>query len=324
MGKRILVSLNLILICFCTVSAQSDANPTTKPFPSKPVTVVTPKGVTTTKTAAQTAPSVKTTTNVKPPVVAGKGLTTAKAATQPPKAKVAPKPPVKTTAKAATKTPVKGKTAVAAKTTKSKTTTKTAVKTTTKAKIPTAATTVKAKTPASTPANTKPVAAKTTVQTKSVPTQYTTAVVKKTPQAAVVIPQTPMSFNKEMLVAVNALRKSGTTCGGEKMPPVKPLAWSAQLENAAEVHVTDMDANDHFSHAGTNGTLPDDRIKAAGYEWARVGENIGQGYKNVSAAIKGWKESPNHCKQMMNADMTNIGAAKKGKYWCQTFASPLD
>lgn len=324
MGKRILVSLNLILICFCTVSAQSDATPTTKPFPSKPVTVVTPKGVTTTKTAAQPTPSVKTTANVKPPIVAGKGLTTTKAATQTPTAKVAPKTPVKTTAKAATKPPVKGKTAVAATKSKGKTTTKTAVKTPTKAKIPTAATTVKAKTPAAaTPVKAKPTAA-TTVQTKSVPIQYSTNVVKTAPKAAVVIPQTPMSFTKEMLTAVNALRKSGTTCGGEKMLPVKPLVWNAQLENAATVHVADMDANDHFSHAGTNGTLPDDRIKEAGYEWARVGENIGQGYKNVSAAIKGWKESPNHCKQMMNADMINIGAAKKGKYWCQTFASPLD
>lgn len=320
MGKQILVSLNLILICFCAASAQSDVSPTTKSFPTKPVTVVTPKGVTTTKAVAQTPPSVKTTTNVKPPVVAGKGLTTTKAATQTPTTKAAaPKAPEKTTAKAVAKAPekapIKGKTAVAAKTTKHKATAKTAVKATTKAKTPATATTVKAKS-----------AAATTVQTKSVPPQYSTNVVKTAPKAAALTPQTavPMSFNKEMLSAVNALRKSGTTCGGEKMPPVKPLVWSAQLENAAIVHAADMDANDHFSHAGTNGTLPDDRIKSAGYEWARVSENIGQGYKDVSAAIKGWKESPNHCKQMMSADMTNIGAAKKGKYWCQTFASPLD
>lgn len=313
MGKRILFSLSLLIICFGSVSAQTDANPTTKPFPTKPVTVVTPKGVTTPKSVTQAPPSVKTTAkttvNTKPPVVAGKGLTEAKTA------KTTTTAAAKTTAKTVKAAPVKAKTTVSTKKSKAKTTTKTAAKTTVKAKTP-AAVTTKANTP--TPA--------TTVQTKSVPTQYTTNAVKTAPKAAVVTTPTaaPMSFSKEMLAAVNALRKTGTTCGSEKMPPVKPLVWSAQLENAAVVHVADMDANDHFSHAGTNGTLPDDRIKTAGYEWARVGENIGQGYKDVSAAMKGWKASTNHCKQMMSADIINIGAAKKGKYWCQTFASPLE
>lgn len=311
MGKRILFSLSLIIICFGSVSAQSDANPTTKPFPTKPVTVVTPKGVTTPKSVTQAPPSVKTTAkttvNTKPPVVAGKGLTEAKTTTT---------AAAKTTAKTVKAAPVKAKTTVSTKKSKAKATTKTAAKTTVKAKTPAAVTTTKAKIP--TPA--------TTVQTKSVPTQYTTNAVKTAPKVAVLTTPAaaPMSFSKEMLSAVNALRKTGTTCGSEKMPPVKPLVWSAQLESAAVVHVADMDEHDHFSHAGTDGTLPDDRIKTAGYEWARVGENIGQGYKDVSAAMKGWKASTNHCKQMMSADIINIGAAKKGKYWCQTFASPVE
>jgi uncharacterized protein YkwD len=132
------------------------------------------------------------------------------------------------------------------------------------------------------------------------------------------------SFNNQMLTAVNALRKSGVNCGGEMMPPVKPLVWNSKLEKASVIHVIDMDKNDNFSHVGTDGSLPDDRIKAAGYEWAQVGENIGRGYKDVAAAIKGWKESANHCKQMMSADVTQMGAAQKGSYWCQAFAAPLN
>lgn len=133
----------------------------------------------------------------------------------------------------------------------------------------------------------------------------------------------PVSINSQMLVEINALRKSGVNCGNEMMPPVKPLVWNSKLEKAAVIHVNDMDKNDQFSHVGTDGSLPDDRIKAAGYEWAQVGENIGRGYKDVAAAIKGWKESASHCKQMMSADVTEIGAAKKGSYWCQAFATPL-
>jgi uncharacterized protein YkwD len=126
-----------------------------------------------------------------------------------------------------------------------------------------------------------------------------------------------------MLNRVNALRKTGTNCGGVQMPAVPVLKINAQLSKAAEIHVMDMAANELFSHVGTDGSLPDDRISKAGYEWERVGENIGKGYKDVSAAIRGWQESANHCRQMMSAEITEMGAAQKGAFWCQTFAKPL-
>ena len=299
MSKR-LFSIFMLLVCgIVSVSAQAkspkkyifDTVKTTAA--TKTVTaqkpVVTAKSVTTTKT-----------TTVQKPVVTAKSATATKTT-----AKTTPS--VKTAAKATTVTKAKPK----AKTTA----TKAKVTTTTKAKTATTAKT-------------------TTTASKSVPKSYETV---KKPAAKVtdkvtakgtgLIPQSsalPISFNNQMLAEINALRKSGTTCGGEKMPPVKALVWNAQLEKAAVVHVADMDANDHFSHAGMDGTMPDDRIKSAGYEWERVGENIGQGYKDVSAAMKGWKESTNHCKQMMSAEVTEMGAAKKGKYWCQTFAKPLE
>lgn len=134
----------------------------------------------------------------------------------------------------------------------------------------------------------------------------------------------PLSFNAQILASVNAMRIKGYNCGGEMMPAVKPLAWNSKLEKAATIHAIDMDKNNHFSHVGTDGSLPDDRIKAAGYEWGQVGENIGRGYKDVAAAIKGWQESGSHCKQMMSAEVTQIGVARKGSYWCQAFAKPLD
>jgi uncharacterized protein YkwD len=235
---------------------------------------------------------------------------------------------VKTTVKAKAAV-VTSKTGTTIKSTVVKTTpsVKTATKATLMAKTTTKA---KAKTTKKKTKVTVKTAAKAAPKAKAVPINY--AIVKKpavqttSKNVPVLIPQTsvPMSFSNEMLAAVNTLRKSGTTCGGQKMPSVKALAWNTKLEDAAIIHVKDMDSNDNFSHLGLDGSKPDDRIKTAGYEWQRVGENIGQGYKDVSAAIKGWKESANHCKQMMSAEVTEIGAAKKGKYWCQTFAKQLD
>ena len=130
-------------------------------------------------------------------------------------------------------------------------------------------------------------------------------------------------FNSQMLEAVNQLRASGTTCGGETMPPVKPLVWNEKLEKASVAHTVYMSETDNFSHQGKNGSWPEDRIKAAGYEYDRVGENIGKGYKDIPAAITGWKESTGHCKQMMSADVTEMGAAKVGPYWCQKYGKPF-
>ena len=131
------------------------------------------------------------------------------------------------------------------------------------------------------------------------------------------------SFSNQMLAAVNQLRASGTTCGGETMPPVKPLVWNAKLEKAAVAHSVFMSDTDNFSHQGKNGSWPEERIKAAGYDWDQVGENIGKGYKDIPAAIVGWKESKGHCKQMMSAEVTEMGAAKAGPYWCQKYAKPF-
>ena len=284
-----------MLLCLgvATVSAQAK---TLKKYIFDTVRTTASSTTTTAQKPVVTAKSVTTTKTTQKPVVTTKSVTATKATTK-------KTPSVKTSSKATTATKAKAKPTV----------TKTKVATTTKAK---AKPTTTAKT--------------TTTASKTLPKSYTT--VKKPADKVMakgtgLIPQSsalPISFNNQMLAEINALRKSGTTCGGEKMPPVKPLAWNAQLEKAAVVHVADMDANDHFSHAGMDGTMPDDRIKSAGYEWERVGENIGQGYKDVSSAMKGWKESTNHCKQMMSAEVTEMGAAKKGKYWCQTFAKPLE
>ena len=170
-----------------------------------------------------------------------------------------------------------------------------------------------------------------TLSAQSAPAKKTPSV--KTPSKAVTKPKGTAkpktaasngSFNSEMLAAVNQLRASGTTCGGESMPPVKPLVWSAKLEKAAVAHTVYMNETNNFSHQGKNGSWPEDRIKAVGYEYDRVGENIGKGYKDIPAAIVGWKESTGHCKQMMSAEVTEMAAAKVGPYWCQKYGKPFE
>lgn len=54
----------------------------------------------------------------------------------------------------------------------------------------------------------------------------------------------------------------------------QPLAFNVDLESSAQQHNTDMLNNGYFSHTGSDGTSPFQRITAAGYNYQSAGENI--------------------------------------------------
>lgn len=127
-------------------------------------------------------------------------------------------------------------------------------------------------------------------------------------------------FATEMLNAVNTHRTQGCTCGNTVMSPVNPLTWSEALENAARRHAEDMEANDHFSHTGTDGSSAGGRISDAGYDWRTWGENIARGQRSITAVVEAWKNSEGHCKNMMSPDFKEMGAAQAENFWVQVFA----
>jgi uncharacterized protein YkwD len=76
------------------------------------------------------------------------------------------------------------------------------------------------------------------------------------------------------------------------------------------------------------GSTFQDRVKASGYPYRRIGENVAEGYPTPKEAVKGWMESPGHKANILNGEFTVIGvgtaAAKDGtKYWTQVFADPF-
>lgn len=128
-------------------------------------------------------------------------------------------------------------------------------------------------------------------------------------------------FQEEFISIVNQYRAQGCRCGSKYMPPVDPLAWNDKLGIAAQKHANDMQQNRHFSHTGTNGSSISDRIEAAGYDWRAIAENISYGYADIKSAVEGWISSPGHCKNIMNGAYKEMGAARAGTYWVQTFGS---
>lgn len=138
----------------------------------------------------------------------------------------------------------------------------------------------------------------------------------------------PSEEEEELILAHNEARSQSRNCGGEFREAVGPLRWDCQLANASRSHSEDMANNNFFSHNGSNGSSPFERMTDAGYRWRTAGENIAAGSSTARAAVDGWLNSPGHCNNIMAAGFEDMGAAKAENsnsqyriYWTAGFAT---
>ena len=137
------------------------------------------------------------------------------------------------------------------------------------------------------------------------------------------------SFEDQVLALTNQNRAAGATCGNRYYPPVPPLASDPLLRSAARCHSQDMAENGYFSHTGSDGSLPDERVSDTGYVWQTVGENIGAGHPTPADIVAGLMASPGHCANIMAPEFSELGVGYISwpgsdyiRYWTQDFASP--
>lgn len=134
--------------------------------------------------------------------------------------------------------------------------------------------------------------------------------------------EAPETVDKqELLDLVNKVRENGCNCSGEDMPPVAAIVWNDTLTIVAQTHSDDMNSHNKLDHTGSDGSSPGDRLDYAGYNWTTYAENIAVGYTSEQAVIDGWLKSEGHCKNIMNANVTEMGVATSGSYWTQIFAA---
>jgi len=96
---------------------------------------------------------------------------------------------------------------------------------------------------------------------------------------------------------------------------VAALSASSALFTAARNHSQDMATNNFFSHTGSNGSSPFDRMTAAGFSFSAAAENIyaGNGGNNsAGSAVGAWMNSEGHRTNMLNPIYTHAGVG----YWC--------
>ena len=76
-----------------------------------------------------------------------------------------------------------------------------------------------------------------------------------------------------------------------------------------------MAPRDFFAHCDPDtGTLPWDRMTAAGYSWSTAGENIAAVYSSPAAVMAGWMASSGHRANILSTGYREIGVG----YACQS------
>ncbi|MEV4640995.1 CAP domain-containing protein [Actinoplanes sp. NPDC049548] len=106
------------------------------------------------------------------------------------------------------------------------------------------------------------------------------------------------------------------------------LTADRRLIAAANRHAADMARRGYFAHEDGNGDRAGERVRAAGYEWSRYGENIARGQDSVYEVVDGWMHSPEHRENIMDCRLHQVGlglafSPDRTPYWVQDFATPL-
>jgi len=113
----------------------------------------------------------------------------------------------------------------------------------------------------------------------------------------------------------------------------EPLAINAALTEAALAHSTDMAEHDFFSHTGSDGSSPWDRMARAGYTYSAAAENLAAGYTAPEQVVSGWLGSAGHRANMLNCALQETGVGyvyaenDPGQvtyhyYWTAMFGTP--
>jgi uncharacterized protein YkwD len=106
-----------------------------------------------------------------------------------------------------------------------------------------------------------------------------------------------------------------------------PVAIDPELMRLANEQAQAMAARDKLDHDTAHPFS--DRIRKSGVDAAITVENIAAGYHTLAEAFSGWRDSPSHRANMLNASVTRMGIAavytpksKYKVYWALILAGP--
>jgi hypothetical protein len=72
---------------------------------------------------------------------------------------------------------------------------------------------------------------------------------------------------------------------------------------------SDMLAKRYFAHVSPDGIRPFTWVRANGYRYRIVGENLALGYRSGQATVAGWMGSPGHRENILQRGFNEVGIA---------------
>ena len=128
-----------------------------------------------------------------------------------------------------------------------------------------------------------------------------------------------MNYYQEVLRLVNEIRAE---------VGVAPLTLDTTLCKAATMRALEMDYANNMSHTRPNGSQCFTVLDFYAVAYCSSGENIAAGYSTAASVVDGWKKSPGHYANMIDATYTKLGVGYSAMnigeysyYWCQLFSN---
>lgn len=114
----------------------------------------------------------------------------------------------------------------------------------------------------------------------------------------------------------------------------QPLTLNQKLTQAAQGHSENMANSDFVGHVAPNGSNMSDRVRATGYQYWTIAENVAAGHSTPDAVLEGWMNSSGHRANILNPDLKEIGIGyyhlandtgmvNYDHYWTQNFGTPF-
>jgi len=93
------------------------------------------------------------------------------------------------------------------------------------------------------------------------------------------------------------------------------LTVDSRLASAASMKAEDMLQKQYFAHTSPTGVGPRAWLRAAGYEYKKMGENLAVHYFESEDVQRGWMASPTHRANILDPDFTEVGVGiRQGEY----------
>jgi uncharacterized protein YkwD len=97
---------------------------------------------------------------------------------------------------------------------------------------------------------------------------------------------------------------------------VPAVTADARLTAAAQKWAAEMARTGRLDHGDVGA-----RLKAEGYSYSTLAENIAQGQRSPEEVVASWMNSPGHRRNILNPAFRHAGAGRSGAFWCLDLAN---